>query len=67
MVCTGVIPSADGRTVWSHEVKFGHLRRMKSDETIAIFERNGMKLVCDWYFPIVFGSIDFICRSTGPA
>lgn len=63
----GIVPSADGRTVWLHEIPFGHLRRMKSAETIALFERSGMKLVCEWYFPIVFGSIDFICRSTGPA
>lgn len=62
----GIIPSDDGRTVWFHEVQFGHLRRMKSAETIALFERHGLRLVCEWYFPIIFGSIDFICRGTGP-
>jgi ubiquinone/menaquinone biosynthesis C-methylase UbiE len=62
----GIIPSVDGRTVWFYEVQFGHLRRMKSTETISLFEQNGLQLVCDWYCPIFFGAIDFICRGTGP-
>jgi ubiquinone/menaquinone biosynthesis C-methylase UbiE len=63
----GIIPSPDGRTVWFHEVQFGHLRRMQSAETIALFEKNGLHLISEWYFPITFGSIDYICRSTGPS
>lgn len=61
------LPAADGRTVLFFEIPDGHVRRMTSGDTVAIFERYGLKSIAQLFSGHLFGTIDWLCRGTGPA
>lgn len=63
----GKEPTADGRTVFFFETDDGHVRRMTSRDTIALFDAGGLKLEREFYSGQLFGSIDWLCRSTYPS
>lgn len=63
----GIESTSEGRIVHFFEKKDGHLRRMLSAETIALFKENGMGLVGEYYVGQFFGSMDWLCRSCVPS
>lgn len=63
----GVESTSEGRIVFFFEKKDGHLRRMLSAETIALFKEKGMESVGEYYSGQFFGSMDWLCRSCVPA
>lgn len=67
LVSNGRLPTKDGRTVLFFETEDGHVRRMTSSETVAIFEKNGLEVVSQLFSGHFFGTIDWLCRAAGPA
>ena len=63
----GIQPTTEGRIVHFFEIEDGHLRRMRSDETINLFAANGMSLVGEYYAGQFFGSMDWLCRGCVPS
>lgn len=61
------LPTADGRTVLFFETDDGHVRRMTSHDTVSIFEANGFRPVAEFFSGHFFGTVDWLCRGTGPA
>ncbi|MDH3347420.1 MAG: class I SAM-dependent methyltransferase [Desulfobulbaceae bacterium] len=61
------LPAEDGRTVLFFETEDGHVRRVTSNETVAIFEKNGLKSITTFFSGHFFGTVDWLCRGTGPA
>ncbi len=62
----GIIKSDTGESIFFHEKNDGHLRRMRSGETIKLFEERGIKIFSEAYSGQFFSSIDWIVRGTGP-
>ncbi len=60
------LPTGDGRSVWFFEVGDGHLRRMTSDDTVAIFKKYGLANISQLFSGHFFGTIDWLVRGTGP-
>ena len=67
LIAGSKVPAADGRTVLFFEIPDGHVRRVTSDETVAIFEKNGFICLTEYFSGHLFGTIDWLCRGTGPA
>ena len=67
LVSNSRLPAADGRTVLFFEIADGHVRRLTSSDTVAIFERNGLNAITQFFSGHLFGTIDWLCRGTGPA
>ncbi len=61
------LPAAEGRTVLFFEIPDGHVRRMTSSDTVAIFEKYGLKSIAQLFSGHLFGTVDWLCRGTGPA
>jgi len=61
------LPTPDGQTVLFFETADGHVRRMTSRDTVAIFEKCGLQPVAQLFSGHFFGTIDWLCRGTGPA
>lgn len=61
------LPAEKGRTVLFFETADGHVRRMTSKDTIELFHRNGMVVTAEFYSGQFFGTVDWLCRGTGPA
>jgi ubiquinone/menaquinone biosynthesis C-methylase UbiE len=66
LVTNSRLPTADGRTVLFFETADGHVRRMTSNNTVAIFEKNGLKAVTQLFSGHLFGTVDWLCRGTSP-
>ncbi|MDH4319155.1 MAG: class I SAM-dependent methyltransferase [Desulfobulbaceae bacterium] len=67
LIAGSKIPAADGRTVLFFEIADGHVRRVTSNETVTIFEKNGFICITELFSGHFFGTIDWLCRGTGPA
>lgn len=67
LISNSCLPTADGRTVFFFETADGHVRRLTSRDTVAIFEKNGLNAVTQFFSGHLFGTIDWLCRGTGPA
>lgn len=61
------LPTPDGRTVLFFERADGHVRRMTSADTTEIFRRNGLDSTAQFFSGHFFGTVDWLCRGTGPA
>lgn len=61
------VPAPDGRSVLFFEVADGHVRRMTSRDTVAIFEACRLQAVAQLFSGHFFGTVDWLCRGTGPA
>ena len=61
------LPTPDGRMVLFFEINDGHVRRMTSRDTIALFEQHGLQAVSQLFSGHFFGTVDWLCRGTGPA
>jgi ubiquinone/menaquinone biosynthesis C-methylase UbiE len=61
------VPTPDGRMVLFFEMEDGHVRRMTSSDTVAIFEENGLQSASQLFSGHFFGTVDWLCRGTGPA
>jgi len=61
------LPTPDGRSVLFFETDDGHVRRMTSRDTLAICERCGLQAVAELFSGHLFGTLDWLCRGTGPA
>lgn len=59
--------SATGEYVFFYEIDDGHLRRMPSDKTIALFEEQGLIIQTQFYSGQLFAALDWLIRGTGPA
>jgi SAM-dependent methyltransferase len=58
--------SSAGSIVYFYETKIGHLRRMSSQETISLFNKNGLILVKQFYSNHFFGWLDWLTRGHFP-
>jgi ubiquinone/menaquinone biosynthesis C-methylase UbiE len=67
LISNSRLPVAGGRTVLFFETADGHVRRMTSNDTVAIFEKNGLVSIEQLFSGHLFGTIDWLCRGTGPA
>jgi SAM-dependent methyltransferase len=67
LISNSKLPSADGRTVLFFETSDGHVRRLTSSDTVAICEANGLNIVTQLFSGHLFGTVDWLCRGTGPA
>lgn len=67
LVSNSRLPAADGRTVLFFEIPDGHVRRMTSRDTVTVFEKNGLKSIAQLFSGHLFGTVDWLCRGTGPA
>lgn len=61
------LPAENGRKVLFFETTDGHVRRMTSADTVELFRRNGMVVTAQFFSGQFFGTIDWLCRGTGPA
>lgn len=61
------LPAEQDREVLFFETADGHVRRMSSTDTVALFARNGLELVAQYFSGQFFGTIDWLSRGTGPA
>jgi ubiquinone/menaquinone biosynthesis C-methylase UbiE len=61
------LPTAEGRTVLFFETDDGHMRRMTSQDTVSIFQANGLRPISQLFSGHFFGTVDWLCRGTGPA
>lgn len=61
------LPATNGRTVLFFETADGHVRRMTSADTVQLFRRNGMVVTTQFFSGQFFGTVDWLCRGTGPA
>lgn len=59
--------SATGESVFFFEVADGHLRRMPSAQTIALFAQEGLAIQTEFYSGQLFAAVDWLVRGTGPA
>jgi ubiquinone/menaquinone biosynthesis C-methylase UbiE len=59
--------SATGESVFFFEVSDGHLRRMPSEQTIALFKQQGLAVHTEFYSGQLFAALDWLVRGTGPA
>jgi len=59
--------SHTGETAYFFEIPDGHVRRVTSDNTVALFEANGLTVTEQMFSGHFFGTIDWLCRGTGPA
>lgn len=67
LISNSRLPTTDNRMVLFFETADGHVRRMTSSDTVAIFEKNGLKAITQFFSGHLFGTIDWLCRGTGPA
>jgi len=67
LLCDSRLPASDGRTVLFFEEADGHVRRMTSSDTVEIFRRNGLDTTAQFFSGHFFGTVDWLCRGTGPA
>ena len=58
--------SATGEPVFFFEVDDGHMRRMPSEQTIALFKQQGVEIQTEFYSGQLFAALALI-RGTGPA
>ena len=63
----GRVHSADGEFVFFYEIDDGHMRRILSEKTIALFEQQGLAIQAEYYSGQFFASLDWLARGTGPA
>ncbi len=59
-------PSPTGETIFFFEKNEGHLRRMESEKTIAMFASQGLALERELYSGQYFAALDWLVRGTGP-
>lgn len=59
-------PSSTGETIFFFEKEEGHLRRLESAQTIAIFRKEGLVLQQEFYSGQFFATLDWLVRGTGP-
>lgn len=59
--------SATGESIFFFEMEDGHVRRMTSDETIALFRQQGLAIQVEFYSGHFFAAFDWLVRGTGPA
>lgn len=59
--------SAAGEYVFFYEIADGHMRRIPSEKTIALFEQHGLAIQTEFYSGQFFASLDWLARGTGPA
>lgn len=59
--------SATGESVFFFEVADGHMRRMPSEKTIALFKQQGLMIQAEFYSGHLFAAFDWLVRGTGPA
>jgi SAM-dependent methyltransferase len=55
-------PTAEDRPIMFFEGAAGHVRRMTSRDTIAVFEKNGAQAVGQFFSGHFFGAVDWLCR-----
>jgi SAM-dependent methyltransferase len=58
--------SPTGEQIFFFEKAEGHLRRLESDQTIALFSNAGLTLRKEFYSGQFFASLDWLVRGTGP-
>jgi len=58
--------SPTGEAIFFFEKGEGHLRRMESDQTITMFETQGLVLHREFYSGQYFAALDYLVRGTGP-
>lgn len=58
--------SPTGEQIFFFEKEEGHLRRMESERTIAIFAREGLVVQHEYYSGQMFAALDWLVRGTGP-
>jgi len=58
----GIQPTPEGRKVHFYEPSIGHLRRMRSDETIRLFEDHGVAVERESYASQVIGWVEWLVR-----
>ena len=59
--------SPTGEKAYFFEIPDGHVRRVTSDETIEKFKECGMEIRGQNFSGHFFGTLDWLCRGTGPA
>lgn len=59
--------SKTGEMPFFFEMPEGHVRRLTSDETISYFEKNDFAIRKQNFSGHFFGTIDWLCRGTGPS
>lgn len=59
--------SQTGEKAYFFEIPDGHVRRLTSDETIGYFKESGLKLRAQKFSGHFWGTLDWLCRGTGPA
>jgi SAM-dependent methyltransferase len=60
------LPADKNRKVLFFETTDGHVRRMTSTDTVELFRRNGLVVTDQFFSGQFFGTIDWLCRGTGP-
>jgi ubiquinone/menaquinone biosynthesis C-methylase UbiE len=58
--------SPTGEKIFFFEKAEGHLRRMESTQSIALFAKEGLALRQEFYSGQLFASLDWLVRGTGP-
>lgn len=58
--------SPTGEQIFFFEKEEGHLRRMESAQTIALFRKEGLELRHEFYSGQFFAALDWLVRGTGP-
>lgn len=58
--------SPTGEQIYFFEKEEGHLRRMESAKTIALFRKEGLELLHEFYSGQFFAALDWLVRGTGP-
>jgi len=59
--------SQTGEKSYFFEIPDGHVRRVTSDETIGYFKEYGLEIREQKFSGHLFGTLDWLCRGTGPA
>jgi ubiquinone/menaquinone biosynthesis C-methylase UbiE len=58
--------SPTGEQIFFFEKAEGHLRRMESNKTIALFAKEGLVVKHEYYSGQMFAALDWLVRGTGP-
>jgi len=59
--------SDTGELVFFFEVADGHMRRLRSEKTIELFDQQGLTIQTEFYSGRFFAGLDWLVRGTGPA
>jgi SAM-dependent methyltransferase len=67
LIKDSTVRTTTGESALFFEIPDGHVRRLTSRATVSMFEQHGLEPVAQLFSGHFFGTVDWLCRGTGPA